>query len=511
MRRFAALLVTFTIAAAACGTTTKVGQRASRGLASDDEVGLDATQPEDTTAETVASGGTGATKKAAAATSAAASRLSTAGGNTKVVITGPGVDDKAVNVGVIEVENSAAANAALGASGISQPDSRQTTTIVVDDINAHGGVAGHKINLVWHTADATSADSADVQEQQTCDDWTKDNKIWVAMEGSGVRDLTRKCIGDAGALLIADPLTTSDSSTFQQFKYYVEITAFRLDRMAAAFPDILNRQGYFSGWSAATGSAAPTKAKIGILTYDYPTFTNAVQKVLLPKLAKLGHTVDPDDVRAVTWLQSNPDTGTAAAGVSSAVLRFRQDNVTHVLIIDERGLLTLLFVNQAQSQQFFPRYGWNTQNGPQALKDGANFPSQQLRGSKGMGWLPGLDISAADDPPNGPYSNDTRRQCNALYRSKGVTFGDRNAEAGALGTCTSWWFFRDVMNRLPSPINRAVFMAGLEKLGTAYSAPGLFQTFFGPNQHDGVGAVRQYAYDAACDCMRYTSGDIEVR
>jgi hypothetical protein len=387
---------------------------------------------------------------------------------------------------------------------------RKQGTVLADDINAHGGIAGRKINLVWHTYDGTSTDTADAQEQQECDDLTKDHKIWAVFEGSGLRDLIRKCMNDAGVLLIDNPLTTSDHSVFERFKYYVEIGAFRLDRMASVWPDVIKAGGYFGGWNAMTGAAAPTKPKMGIVTYDYPTFSNTVNKVLVPKLTALGYPVDPNDVRAVTWLNSTNDTGAVAAGIASAVLRFRQDKVTHVMIVDERGLLTLLFAQQAQSQQYFPRYGFNSQNGPQALKDGANFPSQQMIGSQGMGWSTGLDIPAAQDPPNGPYSNDRRRQCNALYASKGVTFSSHNAESGALDDCTTAWFFRDVMNSIPSPITRDSFMAAVDQLGGRFQGAGGFGLFFGPKQHDGVSAVRRFGYNAKCDCMQYETGNIDI-
>src|SRR5205085_2589904 len=109
--------------------------------------------------------------------------------------------------------------------------------------------------------------------------------------------------------------------------------------------------------------------------------------------------------------------------------KFRQDGVTHVILRDERGLLTLLFLNNAQSQHYFPRYGFTTQNGPQTLADPGDIPKQQLRGSMGIGWSPQLDITPAQNTDEGPYSNAARRRCIALYKAHGITFADTNAEA----------------------------------------------------------------------------------
>ena len=516
--RAAALLAAVAIATAACGST--VAQRAKQtggGLSGtgDNSSGLNATgATTDTAASTT--GGSGATSAGSSAARAASGTRTPAGAaaastsSSGITVVGPGVDAKTINIGIPYTVNSGAANAAIGAGKISQGDGRQQGQILADDINAHGGIAGRKLNLIFHQFDSTSTATADAQEQQECDDYTKDHKVFAVFEGSGVRDLTRTCIEGAGSLLVDNPLTTSDQSVFDRYKHYVEIEGFRLDRMAAVWPTELAAQGWLNGRDPNTGADSPLKAKIGIVTYDYPTFSNTVDKVLVPKLASMGYKVDPNDVRKVTWLQSNADAGSLAAGLSAAVLRFRQDNVTHVMIMDERGVMTLLFVEQAQSQQYFPRYGWNSQNGPQALKDGANFPSQQMVGTVGMGWSPGLDIPAGQDTTDGPYSNDRRKQCNALYKSKGVTFADHNAEAGALDDCTTFWFFRDVMNSIKGTVSRDSFMSTVDQLGSSFQSAGGFGLSFGPKQHDGIAVIKHFGYDAKCDCMQYTSGNINI-
>lgn len=514
--RCGAVLAALAITTAACGSTVAHRAQQTSGLTGTGEnsSGLNATGATADTATPGSASAGGSTAAASGRTASAARNTAAANASSTsasgITIVGPGADAKTINVGVPYTVNSGAANAAIGAGGISQADGRQDGQILADDINAHGGIAGRKLNLIFHQFDSTSTQTADAQEQQECDDYTKDHKVFAVFEGSGVRDLTRSCVESGGSLLIDNPLTTSDQSVFDRYKHYVEIGAFRLDRMAAIWPDQLAAQGWLKGRDANTGADSPLKAKIGIVTYDYPTFANTVDHVLLPKLARMGYKVDQNDIRKVTWLQSNSDAAALAAGLSAAVLRFRQDSVTHVLIMDERGLLTLLFAQQAQSQQYFPRYGWNSQNGPQAFKDAANFPSQQMAGTVGMGWSTGLDIPVAQDTPDGPYSNDRRRQCNALYKSHGVTFSDHNAEAGALDDCTTFWFFRDVMNSITGSVTRDSFMARVDQLGSSFQGAGGFGLFFGPKQHDGISVVRHFAYDAKCDCMQYTSGNIDI-
>src|SRR5213079_947121 len=54
----------------------------------------------------------------------------------------PGVTDTTVNVGIIYAVSGAAANAALGAPGITQGDEKADVQILIDDVNAHGGILG---------------------------------------------------------------------------------------------------------------------------------------------------------------------------------------------------------------------------------------------------------------------------------------------------------------------------------------------------------------------------------
>src|SRR5204862_2627507 len=120
---------------------------------------------------------------------------------------------------------------------------------------------------------------------------------------------------------------------------------------------------------------------------------------------------------------------------------------------------------------------------------------QQLPGALGIGWLPNLDITPAENPDNGPYSNDARRRCIALYKAHGVTFSDPNAEQVALGDCNSFWFFRDAVNAAGSTLSRAAFKAGIDKMGSSFQSTSVFSTFFSPDHHDGVSSVRYWAFN----------------
>ena len=494
---------------AGCGSTVANARRPSGQAAvraSDDlDAGADATT--DAT-DAIIDAATGAATRTVATARRAGGSSSPVASAAKSTAVGPGVTADKIYVGRAYAVNSGAANAAIGATGITAGDPKRTAEIVIDDINAHGGVAGRKLEPVWHEIDGATTATNDVLFQQMCDTWTQDHKVFVGFAGGN--DVMLQCGHSRNIALVNDDLTSADAATFRRFPYYVEIGTLNLDRLAAAEVAALKAQGFFSGWNAATGQAAGGQAKVGIVTFDDSAFDHATDQVMVPALKSLGITVAAEDIRRVQPNQRVSDTAPQAAAVSSAVLKLRTDGVTHVIVFDERGLLTLFFLQNAEAQGYRPRYGLNSQNGPQALMDGSGLPKRQLIGSKGVGWIPSLDLQAAQNPRNGPYANDARRRCYDLLASKGMSFADANAESIAMGICAELWFVREAVKASGNVLNRSGFMDGVAKLGTSVQSTGTFATRYSATQHDGAAAVRYYVFDEPCGCMKYTGGNINV-
>jgi hypothetical protein len=510
-RRLAAALVALVVAGA-CGSTVPASRRAAQARAT----GGDGVELFDT-----AGGSTGSTDATgndlAAAGSASGSRRSTLGAGTSgnsttgrlSGTTTPGVTPDKIYVGLSYAVNGSAANNAIGAAGISQGDPKAEDEAVIEDINARGGIAGHKVEGVWHEVDSASNAPWDVMDQQTCDDWTQDHKIFVALaEPLADSDTLVGCLQSRGVGLVTTGFSISDAQRFAQFPYYVELGMMSVDRAATAEVQALKAQGWFGGWDMATGAPSPaTKPKVGIVTYDGAAWSRAVDRTLVPALRAAGYAPSSSDIIRVSPEHATADAGATGAAMSGAALKLRGDGVTHVIILDRKGLLTLFFARVAESQHYRPRYGWNTQNATQALKDGATLPAEQLVGSKGIGWFPGIDLSASD-AASPAYINDTKRRCLALMKSKNIALADANAEAIAMNSCSSFWFLRDAINAAGGVLTRAGLMDGVARLGTSFLAAGNLANRYSATQHDGVGAYRYYAFDSGCSCMRYSGGNV---
>jgi hypothetical protein len=506
MRRSLAALP-LVLALSACGTTVPRGAATGSPDAVDPSSYLQSPASGPATgplALVPQSGGTTSVAPEAPPTAAAGAGVPLDPAAPPVAGYGPGVTDKALYVGIMVKVNAEQANAAAGAAGVSTGDEELGFRILIDEVNAHGGIAGRRVVPVFHKVDASTTQTNDEIVRAMCADWTEDHHVFATLYGGDPALLA--CLDKAQSVVAYDNLGTSAASIFQKYRYYAEVSLFNVNRLARAEVQGLAGQGWFAPWNAAVGAPGGPGTKVGVLTYDDPSFKSAVTHDLLPALAKQGHaSVSTVYVRVP---QSTAELSGLSADIANAILKLRQAGAEHVVLFDASGTLTLLFLNAAQAQQYFPRYGINSQNAVQLLMNGGNIQKQQLVGSQGIGWFPVMDVADQYASDSGPDSNAARRRCLDLYRRHQVTFADANAKAVALLTCNSMFFLKAAVERgtstTPGVISRDTFLAGVNALGTSFESAMTFSTRFGPTKHDGASAYRPLAYDGSCGCVHYT-------
>jgi hypothetical protein len=244
---------------------------------------------------------------------------------------------------------------------------------------------------------------------------------------------------------------------------------------------------------------------IGIVSWDDRAYKTAVDGSMIPALKQLGFTPKPPSyVRVPQEINNVADSG---SDVSAAVLKFRQEGVDHVFIVDGPAgvaggtVLTLLFIRNASSQQYFPRYGMNDNNSPAAGIQAGLWQASDVRGSRVVSWGNGLDESDAGITPN-----QARKECLELMKRHGMQPANLNARGAMLRACDFVWFLRDTLGRQRMDVNRDVFVARAALLGGTYRSPAAYRTFFSRTQRDGVAGLRRMALDDGCGCYVYTSG-----
>jgi hypothetical protein len=307
-------------------------------------------------------------------------------------------------------------------------------------------------------------------------------------------EIVYQCAKKAGVMVYG-----SDGSgpLYQRYPNMFAPASIRLERLSAVTVQAMVR----AGWHKPT-PPWPT-GKIGLITWDHPDYHYAMDKGSLPALHAAG--LEETDVRYIAVPQSNKSLADASAAISSAVLAFRQQGIDHVFIADgPAGIfvgtgLTLLFLNNAKSQNYYPRYGFNTNNSP----GWENLPADQ---QKGMLAIDSYDTEAADDEGIAP--NPQRERCFALMKKRGLPVGDVQTQSLAIQSCDIAWFTEAVFTRMRSTALPDV-IAAAESLGTSYRSPFSYGNKLGPGRHDGASLFRTSRFDDACSCMKYTSKPFE--
>lgn len=404
---------------------------------------------------------------------------------------GPGVTATTVAVGITYCNDCAAGNAALGAGGESPGDTRRYYQAALDDVNARGGVLGRTLVPVFHEGSANDP-SLDAAEQAACETFTTDNKVLI-MGGRG--NVALECAKKAGIMVLG---AGSTGPTYERYPNLFAPANIRLERLYGATVRAMVQAGWHK-----PDATWPT-GRIGLITWEDNQYQYAMEKGFLAALSAAG--LKETDVRSVAVPQSASSIADASAAISSAVLAFRQRGIDHVFIGDgPAGVflnagLTLLFLQNAKSQGYYPRYAFNSNNDPNL----SAHPKDQL-----VGMLAITSSNADPASDEGISPNPIRERCLALMRKKGLPVGDGQTRGYALDACGIAFFTEAVLTRATAGTTLPQMIAAAESLGTSYRAPSSYGNRLAPGQHDGAALFRALRFDESCSCIAYTSTPFE--
>jgi hypothetical protein len=416
--------------------------------------------------------------------------------------TGLGVTAKTISIGIGYASDGDAANAAIGAAGLTTGDEKANSQALVDEVNAHGGVAGRRLVPVFHAYHVTSASSGSSQDEAACQDWTVDHKV-LAVFSSSLTDTLVACLQQRGVVYVkGGQIVDSDQAYLQKYSNEVLTSTMTQDRVFKDQVTSLVRQQWFGGWSTVNGTASKAPAKVGVLTYDTDSFDRALHHVLLPALAAAGHAPAAQDVIQVHKVQQQSDAAQTSAQIKAAVLKLQSDRVTHLVLGDASGFILEIFGSNARSQGYYPRLGVTSGTAVQAIYDNGLVTAQQVRGMAGNGWLPTIDIPATES--NRYAGAQTRRCLSILQRRTGQTYSSSNAATIALGDCDGIFLFQKGLAAAPS-LSPAGLLAGIDSHGSSYESPVVGPTYVSPRQHDTAVRAWDLNWVQSCTCVRYTA------
>lgn len=402
-----------------------------------------------------------------------------------------GVTDTTVNLGFQYAVNASGRAAALGVQ--STPTSSQLILkALTAEINSSGGLAGRKLVLVPHPFDEQSAEPYDQQMQKACTAWTEDNKVYAAVQAGAMMPNLIACLKSKGVLAVTAPATSNlGTASFQRYSNYNEVTGANLDRLATLLAVGHHQNGYYKALGAMP-------VKVGLIRADDPDFGRASQ-VYRRAMASVGLKVD-DEV-AIRASQSASDAGRVLSEIQAAILRFRSNQITHLVFLLPDAGGSLFIIRAAQDQGASFRLGLSSNDLPQFLSTQPDISPETLRGAMVTGWIPQTDVVLDGQFPRTPG----RARCEAVYRKHGVTFADQFAFAAGLSYCDSLLYLQAVLGTQKIPLTPTTFAERSTALRSGFPAAFTFEAALQPSRRWGAQLWRGAAYEVECDCFHYTS------
>jgi hypothetical protein len=383
-----------------------------------------------------------------------------------------------IPVGFIYVNAAEASNytGSVG-TGLKTADMKAVFQLLVDDVNAHGGVLGHLIRPVYHQVSLTDTDNQ--ISASSCEAFTHDTKVFAVLSGWSWAPLD-ECLQRAGVVQVSTN-ALHVTAEYRGLPLVAEPPAIALDRFGEVLAASLVKGGFF----------APKPAKIGVLFHDTAQWRTALASF---KATLRGSGLEVADEFAVSPPQGETDQGNVAAQMQAAVLRFNTDHITHVLFFERNAYMAGLFALNAEQQQYRPRYGYHSYE--PLTNIAANVPASQLQTSMFMGWWPGGDtLDETQYPAAG-------RECLRLLRSNQITIQTGNEHIQTMQLCESVYFFRGVLTA-GGEVSGAGFVRGLARTATSYEPRSTFTIRLDAAHRDGVAGVRMGGYDGGCACFVY--------
>lgn len=384
-------------------------------------------------------------------------------------------------VGSYYLEGGSTALAAAGFAGLVIPDNKPLTDAMVKYLNAHGGLGGRQIQLVWFKY--VSGGDPHTQDAAACQTFTQDHHAYLVLGGisSGAGELA-PCLTKHGVPLIGANAGGDARYFAQNHRYVYEPGQASFTRGLSTLVANLDSQGWFKGGP-----------KIGVVQYEGASYDHAVDDGLVSALAQRGLRV-ADRVKF-----SGIDNNSIAAGSANAVVKFHGEGINRVVFMAPGGAAATYFMNAASSQQWHPQYGIWSADSPYVLAITA--AADQLANAVGIGYQPGLDVGTAQDPT---ASTPEAKKCLAFWDSVGQT--DHSALNNPLQRATC-----DVVNTLllavatvpDATTSTAALEAGYDKVAGGYVPAGTFAVRFRQGSHDAAAGYRKLFYRQDCKCFVY--------
>jgi ABC-type branched-subunit amino acid transport system substrate-binding protein len=391
-------------------------------------------------------------------------------------------------------------NAALGKE-VSSPTLVQTTEAVWNHIAAYvdatGGIAGCPVKFVYYNFQFGDPAGESDNSQNECTAFAEDQHVFAELNLSNENSTLISCLAKKKTVIIygGGLQYRPTPADFQSYAPYLYNLAYVDSYRLGTVPTILAGSKFFG--------ANPAAAKVGILVADDGSGTNQtlVSKYWVPALAQLGI----KNPTVITYFQchSVSDCANTTNDFSSAVLKFRQAGVDHVLFTPDGGDAVFFFFQVAHSQKYYPQYGMTTASGPSLFN---TEPKDEQGSAMAVSWyvndvFPNLPAALTAAPPN-----TTKTRCAAMLKQYYPAYYQLYYYY-----CDEVFFLQDALKGA-TKISADTLKMGADRLaGTFPMSSGYGNAYFGePCHYDGATTARVIQWSTPKQSWSFVSGPVTL-
>ncbi len=334
--------------------------------------------------------------------------------------------------------------------------------VLVDDLNANGGIHGRQIELI--TAEYTPLDQS--AHQRICLELTEDHEVFAVL--GSVRGDNVLCYTEQHDMIAILGQNMTQERLDRSTAPFATATASE-ERSIRAFVDSLVEAGLFEGLKLAVHSTDASPV---------------ARDIALPALQHAGV-----EVAFESFIEGDGTLGGAADAVAVNVENMRSRNIDAVLIIGDAVLATNTFIGE----DFLPTMFFANMGNAQAVTlraDVTVFPALYTFG--------GFTAVARFEEPT------FQRECASVWNAarpddpviypNDVADREPNHVVGLTIACQTLKIFRLAAQAAGPNLNNDTFQAALDGIGE-FSMPGLGPASLGQGKYDAQDDLRLWVYD----------------
>lgn len=193
-----------------------------------------------------------------------------AGTSVSTELNARGLSGDAVRIGYSTLQGTSEFAKQIGAS-IDFGNQRAQAEAIVRDINRRGGIAGRKVEIVFHDYTvAQASQNPDGSAQAACSTYTEDRPVFAVINVVVAGESTlNSCLGRRRTPIVQTSLVVRPESAFSDLIPYLYAPSQpTIERLVPAWIRRLGVNNYFTSWDASQGRSGAGPVKIGIVATE---------------------------------------------------------------------------------------------------------------------------------------------------------------------------------------------------------------------------------------------------